>query len=156
MFVDFRKEFDTIPHLELLFKLWSHGITGPLWHWFKAYLSNRLHYVSVEGCSSNVLPVKSSVPQSTVLGLLLFHVHVSNISNATTFCQPYFSADDSKLLKSTCHPSSSTHLQQDLNWLHIAQYCGNWKLSINGSKCVALRVSSPPQFHLCTILKANH
>ena len=44
VFLDFRKAFDTIPHPELLLKLWTHGITGPLWKWFQAYLSNCLHY----------------------------------------------------------------------------------------------------------------
>ena len=30
IFLDFRKAFDSIPHPELLFKLWAHGITGQL------------------------------------------------------------------------------------------------------------------------------
>ena len=153
VFLDFKKAFDIIPHPELLFKLWSHGITGPLWHWFKAYLSNRLHYVSVEGCSSSVLPVRSGVPKGSVLGPLLFLIFVNDIPNATTFCQPYLFADDIKLLESICHPSSSTHLQQDLD--SLAQWYTNWKLSTNGSKCAALRFSSPPQLHLCTLLKAS-
>ena len=34
VYLDFQKAFDTIPHSELLFKLWSLGITGPLWSWF--------------------------------------------------------------------------------------------------------------------------
>ena len=33
VFLNFRKAFDTIPLPELLFKLWTHGITGPLWKW---------------------------------------------------------------------------------------------------------------------------
>ena len=150
VFLDFRKAFDTIPHPELLFKLWSHGITGPLWHWFKAYLSNHLHYVSVEGCSSSVLPVRSGVPQGSVLGPLLFLIFVNDIPNATTSGQPYLFADDTKLLESICHPSSSTHLQQDLD--SLAQWCTNWKLSINSSKCAALRFflssSTPPVYFI--------
>ena len=40
-FLDFRKAFDSIPHSELLFKLWRMGIIGPLWCWFQSYLSGR-------------------------------------------------------------------------------------------------------------------
>ena len=61
IFLDFRKAFDTIPHPELLYKLWTHGITGPLWRWFQLdlILSNSTHFVFVEGSSSSVLPVRS-------------------------------------------------------------------------------------------------
>ena len=34
VYLDFRKAFDTVPHQELLYKLWLSGITGPLWRWF--------------------------------------------------------------------------------------------------------------------------
>ena len=38
---NYRKAFDSVPHNKLLYKLWKYGITGDLWHWFKAYLSSR-------------------------------------------------------------------------------------------------------------------
>ena len=38
IYLNFRKAFDTVPHPELLFKLWSSCITGDLWMWFRAYL----------------------------------------------------------------------------------------------------------------------
>ena len=60
VFLDIRKALDTVPHQELLFKLWSHGITGLLWNWFRAYLSKRSHFVHIDGYSSTSLPVKSA------------------------------------------------------------------------------------------------
>ncbi len=44
VYLDFKKAFDSVGHNELLFKLWKLGITGPLWLWFKEYLSQRVHY----------------------------------------------------------------------------------------------------------------
>ena len=41
VYLDFKKAFNTVPHQELLYKLWITGITGPLWKWFKYYLSDR-------------------------------------------------------------------------------------------------------------------
>ena len=138
IYLDFRKAFDTIPHSELLFKLWSLGITGHLWSWFKAYLSNRTHFVSVHGCSSNSLPVQSGVPQGSVLGPLLFLIYINDIPRATTFCNPYLFA---KLIEAVCHHSVSTHLQQDM--ASVESWCSVWKLSLNSSKCVSLRFSLP-------------
>ena len=42
IYVDFKKAFDTVPHGNLLNKLQDYGITGDVFNFYKAYLSNRL------------------------------------------------------------------------------------------------------------------
>ena len=59
--------FDTIPHKELLDKIYSIGIKGNLWEWFKYYLSHRKHKVQINVCLSSSLPVISVVPQDSIL-----------------------------------------------------------------------------------------
>ena len=63
LYLDFRKAFDTVSHDKLLGKLWSIGIRGNLWQWFKAYLSNRHQCVKINNNFSSMLPVISGVPQ---------------------------------------------------------------------------------------------
>ena len=77
VFVDFKKAFDSVPHQELLFKLWKIGITGPLWLLFCNYLSNRYHFVSFNGASSERLPVLSGVPHAGKCtgSLAIFNLH---------------------------------------------------------------------------------
>ena len=41
VYLDISKAFDSIPHKELLTKLWCLGIHGSLWYWFNAYLTDR-------------------------------------------------------------------------------------------------------------------
>ena len=53
IYIDFHKAFDSVPHNELLIKLWNMGITGTLWRWFASYLSNRSQCVSVNNCLSS-------------------------------------------------------------------------------------------------------
>ena len=40
IYLNIFKAFDTIPHNKLLVKLWSSGLTGSLWHFFNAYLTD--------------------------------------------------------------------------------------------------------------------
>ena len=47
VYLDFKKAFDSVAHNELLFKLWSFGITGSLWKWLQVYLTNRGQCASV-------------------------------------------------------------------------------------------------------------
>ncbi len=79
IYLDFAKAFDSIPHDEILYKLWLTGITGPLWMWFREYLRNRSHFVEIDGFASKLLPVRSGVSQGSVLGPLLFLVYVNDI-----------------------------------------------------------------------------
>lgn len=70
-FLWLRKAFDTISHPELLCMqtfVPFHNSTSVYYFSFKAYISGRSHLVSVEGCSLDLLPVCSCVPQGSVLG----------------------------------------------------------------------------------------
>ena len=142
VFLNFRKAFNTIPHPELLFKLWSHGITSSLWNWFHPYLSNCSHLVYIDVCSSTPLPVKSGVPQGTVLGPLLFLIYVNDIPNCVTFCTPYLFADDTKLIKVVCRHTRTTILQQDL--ISLYTWCSKWEYHLKVPSVQPCDSPSPP------------
>ena len=136
IYLDFRKAFDRVPHDKLLTKLWSIGITGNLWSWFKAYLSNRQQCVTINGALSDSFPVTSGVPQGSILGPLLFLVFINDLPSTVKSALILMFADDIKCTKRISNFSDSAHLQHDLNTLF------RWSLdniSFNMDKTVFLR-----------------
>lgn len=99
---------------ELLFKLWSLGVTGPLWQWFRGYLLNRKHFVCMDDSSSSCQPVLSGVPQGSILGPLLFHVYVNDIPSSIHNSALYLVADDTKFVKGI--GSSDDDINSLLTW----------------------------------------
>lgn len=133
VYLDLKKAFDSVPHQELLFKLWRMGVTGRLWSWFEAYLSNRTHFVHYKGSSSPSLPVISGVPQGSVLGPLLFLVYINDIPTSISFSFAFLFADDAKVLKSLLSNFETTCVQKDLD--SICNWSDVWKIRLNALKC---------------------
>ena len=75
--IDFSAAFDSVNHQGLLYKLESVGIGGSVLSLFRQFLSNRSHYLLVNGCCSKLVNVVSGVPQDSVLGPLLFLLYTS-------------------------------------------------------------------------------
>lgn len=141
IYLDFRKAFDRVPHLELLSKLKRSGISGRLLSWFRCYLSNRKQLVSINGSHSSVLPVSSGVPQGSILGPLLFLVYINDLPNTITPFKVFLFADDTKC----CHPVSSIlncyQLQNCLD--KLSDWSERWNLHFNESKCVTMNFQKP-------------
>ena len=72
IFLDLSKTFDTVDHTILLKKLEYYGVRGIAKDWFCSYLSNRKQFVSVGNYKSEMSSIACGVPQSSVLGPLLF------------------------------------------------------------------------------------
>ena len=98
IFVDLQKAFDTVDHQILLTKLNHYGICGVSNDWFKSYLSNRNQYVSINGFDYGLAAMNCGVPQGSVLGPLLFLLHINDLNHTITFCKVHHFADDTNLL----------------------------------------------------------
>ena len=97
VFIDLSKAFDTVPHNLLLKKLEPYGIRGVALDLIESYLSNRKQYVTLNGVQSTTQDINIGVPQGSVLGPLLFLMHINDLPNAVRNLKSILFADDTTL-----------------------------------------------------------
>ena len=139
IFTDFSKAFDSVPHLRLLNKLESYGITGELLMWIKSFLQKRKQRVKVNGELSDWFTVKSGVPQGTVLGPILFVIYINDMPDVITSSCKIF-ADDAKVFSMVSQDST---LQTDLD--NLVKWSELWQLPFNYGKCKCLHLGKNNQ-----------
>ena len=86
IYLDFAKAFDKVEHGVLLHKLRDCMVYGKVGVWLAKFLdsSSRQQAVVVDGRVSSLSPVISGVPQGTVLGPILFLLHIADIANGVS------------------------------------------------------------------------
>lgn len=142
VYLDFSKAFDKVDHGVLLHKLRNLGISGQLGLWVSAFLTNRTQFVAVSGAMSSVSSVLSGVPQGSVLGPLLFLVHIHDIDSNITNSTVTSFADDTRITKVINTNEDTVLLQNDLEHIYEWAYINNMKF--NNNKFDHLRYSTTP------------
>ena len=146
--LNFRKAFDSAAYNELLCKLWHFGITGSLWEWFRAYLSDRTQYVAVGQSVSSTLPVISGVPQGSILGPLLFLIFINDLPDFISSSLVLLLADDAKCLMPISTTADCLSLQSDIN--SVADWSSTWNLIFNEDKCTVIRFNRGQSWMILT------
>ena len=87
IFIDFKKEFDSISHIKLLHKFNSYGFPLLVTKWIEAFLTDRTRHVKIilSNFLSSSLSCTSSVTQGSVLGPILFILFITDLTNICTF-----------------------------------------------------------------------
>ena len=130
--LDISKTFDCVNHDILLNKLYHYGIRGSVRDWFKSFLTDRTHYIDINGNKSYPYSPTMGVPQGSVLGPILFLIYIIDLLNASNILSLSIFADDTSLLLSSerdlYNETFITELKKVMNW-----FTSN-KLLLNYSK----------------------
>ena len=137
VYMDYQKAFDTVPTRRLLSKIESTGIKGKILEWTENFLTNRKQAVVLNGTPSKETPVRSGVPQGSVLGPTLFILYTNELPERTA-SEMYMYADDTKIFRTISNPNDKTALQKDLDTVY--SWTQDWLLMLHPEKCKILDI----------------
>ena len=148
IYFDIRKAFHSVCHNQLLLKLWSAGISGRLWSWFRLYLSDRSQLLVINNQHSSLLPVLSGVPQGSILGPLLLLIYINDIFHINIHSSLLTFADDTKCFGPVTNCTDKQLLQHDIDLL--LDWSSQSYLSFNPTKRVhiSFRANKTTSYHL--------
>ena len=140
VYLDFSKAFDKVEHGVLLHKLRDSKILGKVGVWLSRFLDSntRMQAVVVDGALSALSNVISGVPQGTVLGPILFLLHIADISRGVselTSLKSY--VDDTRVQRTVADKADCDALQADLQTIY--DWAEEVAMVFNNDKFEALR-----------------
>ena len=134
--LDIAKAFDSINNDYLLRKLHMIGIRGMYLKWLKSYMTDRKQIVQNENYESTERKVSCGVPQGSILGPLLFIIHMNDLSKLSLTSNVLLFADDTVVYYSNkCVKTLYNTVQRDLDM--VINWCSFNKLCINSNKTKA-------------------
>ena len=146
--IDFSAAFDSVNHLNILYKLCFVGIGGSVLSISTQFLSNRSQQVMVDGCRSKLVNVVSGVPQGSVLGPLLFLLYTSELFSILENKLIGY-ADDSTLMAIV--PSSGVKIAEAQSLIRdldrVSEWCNLFGMKLNASKTKTMIVSNSRTMH---------
>ena len=98
----------------------------------------------IENEKSSWTPVRSGIPQGSVLGPVLFIIFINDLPNLITSYTRIF-ADDTKIFRAIESMDDTTALQEDL--MKLATWSSKWQLPFNESKCKVIHFGRKNPHH---------
>ena len=139
IFCDLSKAFDCLKFDIFLSKLEYYGVDGTPLALIKSYLNNRYQYVQFENCKSDLLEVKTGIPQGSILGPLFFSVLINDIVNSSNKLSFLMYADDTTIyfnLEDFPALNREQEINKELEKLNTWFQLNKLTLNVEKTKCI--------------------
>ena len=132
IYIDLSKAFDTLNFDISLNKLDYYGVQGCANRLIYSCLSDRWHFVDFNGHKFCYLPIKTGVPQESVLGPFLFLIYINDLPLVSNVFDMLMYADDTTLYCNNNQYIGEEVINVEL--LKLWDWLGANKLSLNIAK----------------------
>jgi len=146
--IDFSRAFDKARHDVILSTAKSFHLSNFLLKWISSYLSNRFQRVRWQDRLSEWSPIRSGVPQGSVLGPVLFCLLVDNFQSVSPNSTVIKYADDITLLHFV-RSEDEDNLQKE--WDNCVLWSESNYLPLNVSKCKVLDIVTKKSLKLSCV-----
>lgn len=145
--LDVQQAFDKVWLEGLKYKITKCDIPEYLKSIIFSFLKDRSFAVRINNSLSSTKPIRSGVPQGSVLGPILFNIFVSDIPTPTQSKIAMFADDIALITQQDEIQEAVRQLQEEVN--QISTWLSKWCITINPRKCqtkifTLRRIRNPP------------
>ena len=152
--LDLSAAFDTVDHKVFLHKLYNEfGIEDEALNWFRSYLDNRKHRVSINGISSDSHKLKCGVPQGSVLGARMYTMYTRQLSHIILRhgLQHHSYADDTQIYiqcenNAEARSEAMAKLEHCISDICIWMKANALKLNEDKTECIIFSTDKDPVY----------
>ena len=147
--LDLSKAFDLVNHSLLIQKLKLYRCDNSSIKWFLSYLSNRTQRVTIKQTLSEPKPITAGVPQGSILGPLLFLIHINDVPLSVTNCNVLLFADDATV---TTSGDSIPYVEHNLNLgtKQFSRWCNKNDMIVSVPKCSSMLIGTRQKLIHCS------
>ena len=135
--IDFSKAFDSVWHPALYHKLISAGLPPRFARWTRLFLSDRHACVVFQNHRSRSFRVRRSVPQGSVLSLVLFSLFINDLPALCFLSSAAF-------FTLTIWPFGPPPSRSPLQWRSHKELCFDWSAGLGTGAFLSVRAKVRP------------